>query len=123
MLYRDWWWQSRLRSKIESVEGDVNDLQEAVNTLGEKTAADIKYNTGSNETIKEHVDAIDQGLVKSVNEITPDSSGNIDLERVPLADNLYTEDAQQVDVLDQKLILVRDRHFIAGVTHVYTEPV
>ena len=66
-------------------------------TLGEKTAADIKYNTGSNETIKEHVDDIDQGLVKSVNEQLPDSSGNIDLERVPLADNLYTEDAQQVD--------------------------
>ena len=86
-----------VKAKIESVEGDVNDLQEAVNTLGEKTAADIKYNTGSNETIKEHVDAIDQGLVKSVNEQMPDSSGNIDLERVPLADNLYTEDAQQVD--------------------------
>ena len=87
-----------VKSKIESVEGDVENLQETVNNLGEKTAADIKYQTGSAETIKQHVDAIDQGLVKSVNEQLPDpDTGNIDLERVPLADNLYTEDAQQVD--------------------------
>ena len=87
-----------IKSKIESVEGDVENLQETVNNLGEKTAADIKYQTGSAETIKQHVDAIDQGLVKSVNEQLPDpDTGNIDLERVPLADNLYTEDAQQVD--------------------------
>ena len=86
-----------VKQKIESVEGDVNNLAETVSGLSEKTAADIPYNTGSSETIKEHVDALDQGLVKSVNEVTPDSAGNIDLERVPYADNLYTEDAQQID--------------------------
>ena len=84
-----------VKQAVDTIKGDVSDLEEAVGTLGNKTAADIKYNTGSNETIKEHVDAIDQGLVKSVNEQLPDpDTGNIDLERVPYADNLYSEDGE-----------------------------
>ena len=87
-----------VKAKIESVEGDVNDLQEAVNTLGNQTAADIKYQSGSNETIKQHVDDIDNGLVKSVNGVTPAAgTGNVELKRVPYADNLYSEDSTESD--------------------------
>lgn len=86
-----------VKQAVDTIKGDVNNLEETVGTLGNKTAADIKYNTGSNETIKEHVDAIDQGLVKTVNDIGPDASGNVDVERVPYADNLFSEDGEQVD--------------------------
>ena len=37
------------------------------------------------------------GKVKTVNEIGPDENGNIQVDRVPYADNLYTEDATEVD--------------------------
>ena len=86
-----------VKQAIEAVAGDLDDLEETVSGLTERTAADIKYKTGSNETIKQHVDAIDQGLVKTVNEVTPDNNGNINLERVPYADNLYTNEGEQVD--------------------------
>ena len=86
-----------VKAAIEAVAGDVSGMESDISDLKAKTAADIKYQTGSNETIKEHVDSIDSGLVKTVNDVLPDASGNIDLERVPYADNLYTEDAEQVD--------------------------
>ena len=86
-----------VKQAIEAVEGDVENLQEAVNDLEDQTAADIKYQTGSSETIKQHVDAIDQGLVKTVNDIGPDADGNIEVELVPYADNLYSEDSERVD--------------------------
>lgn len=86
-----------VKQAIETVAGDLDTLEETVSGLNERTAADIKYKTGSNETIKQHVDALDQGLVKSVNEIGPDPNGNVNVEIVPYADNLYSTDGEQVD--------------------------
>ena len=86
-----------VKAAIEAVAGDVEDVESAVNTLQNQTGADIPYQSGSAETIKQHVDGLTAGQVKTVNEVLPDASGNIDLERVPYADNLYTEDAEQVD--------------------------
>ena len=41
-----------VKTHIDSLTGDVSDLDDAVSTLASKTAADILYNTGSQETIK-----------------------------------------------------------------------
>ena len=86
-----------VKDNIDSLKGSVTNLQSAVATVDAKTAAQIPYNTGSAETIKQHVDALDQGLVKTVNEYGPDANGNIHLERVPYADNLYSEETDQVN--------------------------
>ena len=89
---------STVKTNIDTVKGEVNDLKDRATALENKTGADIPFNTGSQETIKQHVDALEAGTVKTVNEIGPDEDGNIQIERVPLADNLYTEDS--VDVAD-----------------------
>ena len=85
-----------VKSAIDTVSGNLSTLSDTVTGIGNRTAADIRYQSGSTETIKQHVDGIDAGLVKSVNEYLPDEDGNIDLERVPMADNLFTEEAKKV---------------------------
>ena len=85
-----------VKSAIDTVSGTLSALSDTVTGIGNRTAADIRYQSGSAETIKQHVDGIDAGLVKSVNEYLPDENGNIDLERVPMADNLFTEEAKKV---------------------------
>ena len=85
-----------VKTHIDSLTGSVSDLDDEVSALEGRTAADILYNTGSQETIKQHVDAIETGAVKTVNEISPDEDGNIQIERVPYADNLYSEDQENV---------------------------
>lgn len=85
-----------VKTHIDSLTGDVSDLDDAVSTMASRTAADILYNTGSQETIKQHIETMEAGTVKTVNEIGPDADGNIDIERVPYADNLYSEDQENV---------------------------
>lgn len=85
-----------VKTHIDSLTGSVSGLDDAVSTLASKTAADILYNTGSQETIKQHIETMEAGTVKTVNEIGPDADGNIDIERVPYADNLYSEDQENV---------------------------
>ena len=86
-----------VKSHIDTLEGSVSNLGDAVTALDNKTAATIKYNTGSDETIKQHIEAMEAGTVKTVNEIEPDAAGNIEISRVPYADNLYSDDGTQVD--------------------------
>ena len=86
-----------VKARADAQQGAIEDLQTAVSALGQMTGASIPYQTGSAETIKQHVDALEEGKVRTVNEIGPDANGNIDLERVPYADNLYSEDADQVN--------------------------
>lgn len=86
-----------VKARADAQQGAIEDLQTAVSALGQMTGASIPYQTGSAETIKQHVDAMEAEKVRTVNEIGPDASGNIDLERVPYADNLYSEDADQVN--------------------------
>ena len=86
-----------VKSAIETVAGNVETLGAAVTQLGNKTGADIPYKSGSQESIQQHVDALEAGKVKTVNEIGPDANGDIHIEKVPYADNLYTEDATEVD--------------------------
>ena len=86
-----------VKAAIGQDEEAIGTLQTAVAALNEKTGGEIPYQIGSEETIKQHVDALEAGKVKTVNEVGPDANGNINLERVPYADNLYTEDGVQVD--------------------------
>lgn len=88
---------TKVKTAIDTLTGSLNNLSDTVTTLSGKTAADIKYNTGSEETIKQHIDAMSAGTVKSVNDILPNASGNVVLNRVPYADNLATEEMEQVD--------------------------
>ena len=89
--------ETTVKSAIDTTNGNVNTLSDAVTALQGRTGADIPYNTGSAETIKQHVDALEAGKVKTVNEIGPDANGNIEIDRVPYADNLYTDEMEQVD--------------------------
>lgn len=86
-----------VETKVTGIEEDLSELAEVVEGLDEKTAADIKYAEGSEETIKEHVDAMGSGNVKSVNEVGPDASGNVELETVPYADNLTSDAMTEVE--------------------------
>ena len=86
-----------VKANIDTVKGDVNSLKDRATALENKTGADIPYNEGSQETIKQHVDALEEGTVKTVNDIGPDEDGNIQIDRVPLADNLYTENSKRID--------------------------
>ena len=88
--------ETTVKARADAQQGAIEDLQSAVSGLENRTGASIPYQTGSEETIKTHVDALEAGKVRSVNEIGPDANGNISLERVPYADNLYSEDAAQV---------------------------
>ena len=87
----------KVKNVVDSLSDGLTALSATVSGLDSKTGASIPYQSGSAETIKQHVDAIDQGLVKSVNSVTPDEHGDIALNRVPYADNLYSDEMEQVD--------------------------
>lgn len=83
-------------ARIGAQAGSIENLQSAASELSQRTGANIPYQSGNAETIKEHVDALEAEKVKTVNGEGPDANGNIELERVPVADNLYTDDAELV---------------------------
>jgi len=87
----------KVKNVVDGLSDGLTALSATVSGLDSKTGASIPYQSGSAETIKQHVDAIDQGLVKSVNSVTPDEHGDIALNRVPYADNLYSDEMEQVD--------------------------
>jgi len=88
---------SSVKENIDALAGGLEALAGTVAGLDEKTAAQIKYQAGSNESIKAHVDTLEGETVKRVNEHEPDDNGNVTLIRVPYADNLYTDEMEQVD--------------------------
>ena len=86
-----------VKQAIDKVAGDLSDLGTTVTAIGNKTGADIRYSTGSTETIKQHVDAIDAGLVKTVYGVGPDANGDVSPATVPYADNLASDQMEQVN--------------------------
>ena len=86
-----------VKGAIDANTGAIQTLGDTVAALGQRTGATIPYQTGSEETIKQHIDSLEAGRVKTVNDIAPDANGNVKMERVPYADNLYSEDSEQVD--------------------------
>lgn len=82
---------------IGSMASELTELAETVGGLDDKTAEEIVYRSGRTETVREHVDALDAAAVKSVNGIQPDTAGNALVNMVPYAENLYSEEMDQVD--------------------------
>lgn len=85
-----------VKARIDAQTGSIETLQSEVSELDQRTGATIPYKTGDTETIMEHVDALEAEKVKTVNNVAPDVNGNIALDRVPFADNLYTDDGELV---------------------------
>lgn len=85
-----------VKARIDAQTGSIETLQSEVSDLDQRTGATIPYKTGDTETIMEHVDALEAEKVKTVNNVDPDVNGNIALDRVPFADNLYTDDGELV---------------------------
>lgn len=87
-----------VKEAVDNLTTDVSEIQSDVQTLEGKTGADIPLDgTSGAQTIAQAISSIETSQVKTVNETEPDEDGNIDIRLVPYADNLYSEDAEQVD--------------------------
>ncbi|MBR3239587.1 MAG: hypothetical protein IKF99_14255 [Oscillospiraceae bacterium] len=84
-----------VKAAINAVAGDVTDLETTVAGIDAKTASDIPYNTS--QSIKQHVDAMELGAVKTVYSVGPDANGDVSPASVPYADNLTSEQMEEVD--------------------------
>ena len=82
-------------SAIGTTNGNVTALGTRVTAVEGKTAADIIYSGA--ETIKQHVDGLEAGQVKTVYGVGPDASGDISPKSVPYAENLSSDEMEQVD--------------------------
>ena len=68
-----------------------------IDGLEARTAANIPYDTGSEDSVKDMLDDLADGRVKTVNGEEADAEGNVQLDVVPYADDLRTEDSVQID--------------------------
>lgn len=75
----------------------VNENTEALKNIEEATADNIPMENGSTETIKQAIETLDGKAVKSINNKKPDSTGNVEMQIVPLAENLQSDKMQTVD--------------------------
>lgn len=84
-----------VKDAVDNMAEGMGDLGERVAAVERKTAADIPY--AGQESIKQHVDAMETGAVKTVYGVGPDASGDVSPETVPYADNLSSDEMEQVD--------------------------
>lgn len=82
---------------ISGIQEDVTELQNAIDGMEEKTAANIPMETGSTTTVKSAMETLDRKAVKSVNRKLPDAAGDVDLSVVPLAENLQSDKLQSIE--------------------------
>ena len=85
-----------------TVAGAIGATNESVTALGSrvtavegKTAADIPYQTG--ESIKQHIEGMEAGQVKTVYGEGPDADGDISPKSVPYAENLSSDETEETD--------------------------
>ena len=86
-----------VKAAIDSMANELTQLAETIEGLDEKTASDIPYEAGSTVSTHAKIAAIDAAAVRSVNGILPAATGDVAVERVPYADNLSTDDMNQID--------------------------
>lgn len=87
-----------VKAAIDSMANELTQLAETIEGLDEKTANDIPYEAGSTVSTHAKIAAIDAAAVRSVNGILPNATtGDVAVERVPYADNLSTDDMNQID--------------------------
>lgn len=84
-----------VKAAVDALESRADDLGTAVENVNAKTAAQIVYS--AQETIKQHVDAMEAGRVKSVYGVGPDENGDVSPESVPYAENLTSDEMIQVE--------------------------
>ncbi len=85
-----------------TVAGAIGATNESVTALGSRvtavegrTAADIPYQTG--ESIKQHIEGMEAGQVKTVYGEGPDADGDISPKSVPYAENLSSDETEETD--------------------------
>lgn len=89
--------RSQVRSNIDAAQNylEFTEAEDAPNqTLLNTIVSGNPMNTlfGAEKRLLRRLDAQVSGKVSSVNHTLPDSSGNVDITRVPLADNIYSPD-------------------------------
>lgn len=89
--------RNQVRSNIDAAQNylQFTEAEDAPNqTLLNTIVSGNPMNTlfGANKRLLRRLDAQVSSKVASVNNTLPDSSGNVDITRVPLADNLYSPD-------------------------------
>ena len=87
--------QDKTASDIPMTSAEDSDtIADAIDALQAKTAADIPMSSALGApTVAEAVNAA--GTVKSVNSTSPDTNGNVQINKVPIADNLDSSIRQQ----------------------------
>lgn len=83
-----------------SGETGAQSIAEALAASVDKTADNIEMSAEDTTTVAERILALETGTagsVKSVNSMTPDDTGNVELTRVPYADNLLSSGSQNSD--------------------------
>lgn len=78
-------------------ESGAQSIAEALSESVDKTADNIEMSSTDDSTVAERIQALElntAGTVKSVNSLTPDDTGNVDLPSVPYADNLLSSGSQ-----------------------------
>lgn len=81
-------------------ESGAQTIAEVLAESVDKTADNIAMSAADETTVAERILALETGTagsVKSVNSLTPDDTGNVDLTRVPYADNLLSSGSQSSD--------------------------
>ena len=84
-----------VKDALDALDSEVGTLETAVTGIGNRTASEIPY--AGTETIKQHVDALEAGRVKTVYGTEPDAAGDVSPASVPYADNLASDQMEQVD--------------------------
>ena len=88
---------SRTAEDIQVNSGSTQTIAEALAASVDKTADNIEMSSTDDSTVAERIQALETGTagsVKSVNSLTPDDTGNVELTRVPYADNLLSSGSQ-----------------------------
>lgn len=87
-----------ITARIGSIAGNVRELTETIADIDGRTGEDIKLYDGVGvPSIAEKAATLEAAMVKSVNDELPDAAGNVEIRTVPYAENLSTEDMQQID--------------------------
>ena len=80
-----------------TTKGKIDSLDTDVEAIKAWDADDIPYESGGEDSIKDKIDDLNDGRVKTVNGEEPNAAGNIQISTVPYADDLTTDDNVQVD--------------------------
>ena len=82
---------------VPSVKDKLDELGTDVSAIEAWDSDDIKYTAEGEDSVKDKIDDLNSGRVRTVNNVDPDPNGNVQLNTVSYADDLTTDDNIQVD--------------------------